>query len=251
MPDQTGKTKPPSTLFDPSIARNPQVALDFMTGILEASTEYSIIGKDLDGTIVLWNEGARRIYGYEPSEMVGKANSTILHTPEDREAGLPQRIMQTALREGRWEGEIDRVRQDGERFTARVVATPRHDGRGYPAGLLLISKDVSDEVRLAGEREAGFYASSLMEAALDPFIAVNPDDSIANVNAAAEKVTGLTRTQLIGTSFSNYFTEPDKAAQCCRKALSEGFVRDLALAARHTDGGYYRHSLQCLCLPRW
>lgn len=50
---------------------------------------HSIIGKDLEGEILLWNEGARRLYGYEPEEVVGKANSLILHTAEDVEGGRP------------------------------------------------------------------------------------------------------------------------------------------------------------------
>jgi PAS domain S-box-containing protein len=55
-----------SRLFDSSILATAQQAVEFVSNILESSTEYSIIGKDLDGKIVLWNEGARRLYGYEP-----------------------------------------------------------------------------------------------------------------------------------------------------------------------------------------
>ena len=62
-------------LFDSSIVNNPQEAVDFIGNLLESSTEYSMIGKDLDGKILLWNEGARRMYGYEAEEVVGKANS--------------------------------------------------------------------------------------------------------------------------------------------------------------------------------
>src|ERR1043166_2732601 len=61
-------------LFDSAILRSPQEAIDFITNILESSTEYSLIGNDLEGKILLWNEGARRLYGYEPEEGVGKAN---------------------------------------------------------------------------------------------------------------------------------------------------------------------------------
>jgi len=60
-------------LFDSAIIGSTQEALDFIANILESSTEYSIIGEDLDGKILLWNEGARRLYGYEPGE-VGKSN---------------------------------------------------------------------------------------------------------------------------------------------------------------------------------
>lgn len=72
-------------LFDSSIVSTAQEALDFIGNILESSTEYSVIGKDLGGKILLWNEGARRMYGYEPDEVVGKLNSDVLHTPEDVE----------------------------------------------------------------------------------------------------------------------------------------------------------------------
>jgi len=62
--------KPPTNkkpkLFDGSIVSTAQQAVDFITNILESSTEYSVIAKDMEGKILLWNEGARRLYGYEP-----------------------------------------------------------------------------------------------------------------------------------------------------------------------------------------
>src|SRR5213594_1563154 len=96
-------------LFDSTIVASADDAVDFIGNILESSTEYSIIGKDLDGKILLWNEGARRLYGYEPDEVVGKAYSSILHTPEDVAAGKPREILEIALREGKWEGTLQRV----------------------------------------------------------------------------------------------------------------------------------------------
>ena len=135
-------------LFDSSVLGTLQEAMDFVTNILESSTEYSIIGEDLDGDIILWNEGARRLYGYEPEEVVGKANSTILYAPEDVAAGKPGEILQAALRDGKWEGTLPRYRRNGERFTARVVITPRRDASGCPIGFLLISKDITEQTRL-------------------------------------------------------------------------------------------------------
>src|SRR5882672_8093307 len=112
-------------LFDSSIIGTAQEAVDFITNTLESSTEYSVIAKDLTGKILLWNEGARRLYGYEPDEVVGKMNSSILHTPEDVAAGLPQKIMRAALDQGKWEGTLVRQRKNGEQFSARLVITPR------------------------------------------------------------------------------------------------------------------------------
>src|SRR5436309_1654217 len=145
-------------LFDSQIVGNAQEAVDFIGNILESSTEYSIIGKDLEGKILLWNEGARRLYGYDPEEVVGKANASILHAPEDVASGKAREILDIALETGKWEGTINRVRKSGQRFTARVVITPRKDASGKPIGFLLISKDISDEIRLTDElRATQFY----------------------------------------------------------------------------------------------
>ena len=224
-------------LFDSGIVGNAQEAVDFITNILESSTEYSVIGKDLDGKILLWNEGARRLYGYEPEEVVGKANSSILHVPEDVKAGRHHEIVQAALRDGKWEGTLMRVRKNGERFTARVVITPRRDSKGKAIGFLLISKDISDEIRLTEELKATqYYARSLIEASLDPLVTISPEGKITDVNDASVQATGVPREQLVGTDFSDYFTEPDKAREGYQQVFSEGLVRDYPLAIRHISG---------------
>ena len=209
----------------------------FLQNVLESSTEYSIIGKDLNGKIQLWNAGARRLYGYEPEEVIGKANSSMLHTPEDIATGKPAQIMDAALQAGKWEGTIMRIRKSGERFTARVVITPRRDAADKPVGFLLISKDISDEIRLTEELQATqFYARSLIEASLDPLVTISPEGKITDVNEGLIKVTGVPREKLIGADFSDYFTEPDKARQGYREAFSKGAVTDYPLTIRHTDG---------------
>lgn len=142
-------------LFDDAILNNPQEAANFVTRVLESSTEYSLIGQNLDGIILLWSEGAHRLYGYEPEEVIGKANAAILYTPEEVQAGKHREILQHALREGKWEGMIQRVRKNGQHFTARVVITPHRNITGQATGFLVISKDISEEIR-ASEAEAKF-----------------------------------------------------------------------------------------------
>jgi PAS domain S-box-containing protein len=162
----------------------PADAMDFVETILAASTEYSIIGKGVDGTILLWNEGARRLYGYEPEEIVGKANADLLHTPEAIDAGLPQTMRQAALAFGKWEGTVTRVRRDGSRFTARVVITPRRNRHGEWIGFLLISKDISEEIRL--------------DSTPDAMVIVDQDGRIAVVNRQTEQLFGYQREELLG-----------------------------------------------------
>ena len=227
-PETVRKNAPPPPQEDQSA---------FLQNILESSTEYSIIGKDLTGTILLWNAGARRLYGYEPEEVIGKANSSMLHTPEDIASGKPAQVMAAALQAGKWEGTITRVRKSGERFTARVVITPRRDATGKSIGFLLISKDISDEIRLTEELKATqFYARSLIEASLDPLVTISPEGKITDVNEGSIKITGIPRERLIGTDFSDYFTEPEKAREGYQQVFSKGAVTDYPLTIRHKDG---------------
>jgi PAS domain S-box-containing protein len=115
----------------------------FLNNILESSTEYSIIAKDLEGNILTWNEGARRTYGYTMEEMVGKMNALVLHHPDDLKSGKAQKALDTALEIGKFEGEFQRVKKNGEHFTAQVAITLRRDSLGNPIGYVLISKDIT------------------------------------------------------------------------------------------------------------
>ncbi|OAI51760.1 hypothetical protein AYO44_16900 [Planctomycetaceae bacterium SCGC AG-212-F19] len=80
------------------------------------------------------------------------------------------------------------------------------------------------------------YARSLIEASLDPLVTISPEGKITDVNEATVKVTGQARERLIGTDFSDYFTEPAKAREGYRQVFSQGFVTDYPLTIRHREG---------------
>ncbi len=209
---------------------------NFLDNILQSSTKYSIIGKDLDHRILSWNEGAQRNYGYEAAEIIGR-DSSILHTPEDIEAGAVDRMLATAYEKGLAEGEFQRVRKNGSRFAASVVVTRRNDSSGRPIGFLLMSTDISEKKQAEERlRYASQYSRSLIEASLDPLVTISPDGKITDVNEATIKVTGVRREELTGTDFSNYFTEPDKARIGYREVFEKGFVTDYPLTIRRKDG---------------
>jgi PAS domain S-box-containing protein len=226
-----------ASLLDTSTFLDPAEAMDFIANVLEASTEYSIIGKDLEGTILLWNEGARRIYGYEAVEVVGRLNSDILHDPADVVDGLPVRMRSVAVSDGKWEGTVTRRRRDGGLFTARVVLTPRRNVNGEPIGFLLISKDISSEIRLTEALEATqFYTRSLIESNIDALMTTDPVGAITDVNEQMASLTGCSREDLIGSPFKQYFTEAERAEDGIRQALREGKVTNYELTARARDG---------------
>jgi PAS domain S-box-containing protein len=80
------------------------------------------------------------------------------------------------------------------------------------------------------------YARSLIEASLDPLVTISAQGKITDVNDASVQATGVPREQLIGTDFSNYFTDPEEARKGYQKAFSEGLVRNYPLAIRHKTG---------------
>ena len=90
--------------------------------------------------------------------------------------------------------------------------------------------------RTAALRATSLYARSLLEASLDPLVTISPDGKVTDVNKATEHVTGVARDRLIGSDFSSYFTEPDKANAGYQKVLGEGLVRDYPLTIRHASG---------------
>jgi PAS domain S-box-containing protein len=80
------------------------------------------------------------------------------------------------------------------------------------------------------------YVRGLLEASLDPLVTISPEGKITDVNKATETVTGVQRERLIGSDFSDYFTEPQKAKEGYEKVMTEGMVRDYPLTIRHTSG---------------
>jgi PAS domain S-box-containing protein len=91
--------------------------------------------------------------------------------------------------------------------------------------------DTEETLRLTAS-----YTRSLIEASPDPLVTIDLQGRISDVNAATELVTGCSRTELIGTDFSGYFTEPERARAGYFRAFSQGLVRDYSLEIRHKDG---------------
>ena len=68
---------------------------------------------------------------------------------------------------------------------------------------------------------ANAYHRTLIETSMDPLVTISPNGKISDVNTATEKVTGCSREELIGTNFSDYFTEPDKAMAGYQKVFHD------------------------------
>jgi PAS domain S-box-containing protein len=207
-----------------------------LSSILDASTEYSIVATQLDGTFLLWNEGAHRIYGYEASETMGR-NIRMLHRPEDLASGKIDEIFQTALQRGQWEGVVFRVRKGGETFACRIVLNVRRDSRGAPIGYLSISKDISEEGLLEQRlRDSEAYNRGLVEAAIDGLLITDLDGRITDVNREMENLSGSPREDLVGRRLHEVIAPRSAAANAIRQVLSEGRVNNLELRLQQPSG---------------
>ncbi len=125
-----------------------------------------------------------------------------------------------------------------------VRGVPVRDGDGKITKWFGTCTDIHDlmeaeaELRLLNEQLhlASSYNRSLLEASLDPLVTIGPNGRITDVNEATEKATGRGRQELIGSDFSEYFTDPDRARATYEAAFREGLVRDYPLELRHRDG---------------
>jgi PAS domain S-box-containing protein len=99
------------------------------------------------------------------------------------------------------------------------------------------SKDIFERMKLEKDiHVASVYARNLIEASLDPLVTISAEGKITDVNKTTIKVTGVSKEQLIGSDFADYFTEPDKARVGYQKVFSQGIVRDYPLTLRHSNG---------------
>ena len=77
---------------------------------------------------------------------------------------------------------------------------------------------------------------SMIESSLDSLVAISPEGRITDLNEATVKVTGVPREQLIGSAFSDYFTDPQKANEIYERVFAQGMTVDYPLTMRHRDG---------------
>ncbi len=160
----------------------------------------AIIVRDLQGAVTFWNRGAQEMYGWDRREILGRNVTEMLHTefPEPVEK-LEERL----AREGRWEGELKHVARDGRLVWVHSRWALQRGPDGYREAVLEINSDITGQ-RLAREQlreeEARFRA--VADALLGGLIVVNDEGTIEIANPSAERITGYSRSELVGQPLS-------------------------------------------------
>ena len=194
----------------------------------------AIVMWDINDHITYWNRGAERLYGWSRDEAIGKDVHDLLSTtfPEPL-----KRIKATLNEGGRWEGELSHTTRYGKSVFVESHMTLQRALDETPIATLEINTDVTGRKRAEEHlRATSFYTRGLIEASLDPLVTISAEGKVTDVDHAAEEVTGYSRDELIGSDFSDYFTEPDKAQAGYKQVFAEGIVKDYPLTIKHSSG---------------
>lgn len=193
--------------------------------LVESVTDYAIYLLTADGRVASWNPGARRFKGYDDTEIIGQSFENF-YTPEDRAAGLPQRALRTAEREGRFEAEGWRMRKDGTRFWAHVVIDPIFNpDTGRVLGYAKITRDLTErrEAELALKRSEEQFRLLVQGVTDYAIYMLDKEGRVTNWNLGAERIKGYRREEIVGRHFSIFYTPEDRANGEPAKALATAF----------------------------
>jgi PAS domain S-box-containing protein len=170
--------------------------------VLDSAADHAVVVTDAARSILLWSEGARRLFGWTEAEVLGRA-CDLMFTPEDRAAGTAEREQAEALAEGRAPNERWHIRRDGTRFWGSGWVTPLRAPGGPPIGLVKVLRDATDE-RTAGDR-----LRLALEVAGGLVWELDPGTDLATYDPAAARALGLPSATLRLEDAWAAFVHPD------------------------------------------
>ena len=188
--------------------------------LVQSIVDYAIYMLDPKGFVTSWNAGAERIKGFQTEEIVGQHFSKF-YTEEDRAVGMPAKVLETARKEGKFEGEGWRVRKDGSRFWANVVVDRINDEKGKLVGFAKITRDMTEkkavqQALLEAERRFRILVQGVTDYAI---FMLDPEGRVTNWNAGAQRIKGYTPDEIVGEHFSRFYTPEDLDAGVPKRAL--------------------------------
>lgn len=191
-------------------------------GLSDDVPPFSMIMLDTKGTIRGWSRAAEELLGYVNQEMIGK-HVSILFTPEDRRACLPDWLMNRATSVRNAEAEAWRVRKDGTLFWGKILLSTLHDASGRLNGFIEVTQNVrrreSSDEQLRGSEQ---YLQRLLDTSLDMIIAVDKDRRIVEFNKAAQRQFGYSPEEVLGKYVNILYAVPEQGEQFRGTILEQG-----------------------------
>ena len=204
----------------------------YTRSLIEASLD-PLVTISREGKITDVNEATEKVTGASRERLIGSDFSDYFTEPEKARQGYQRVFAEGAVRDYPLA-----IRSTSGKITDVLYnAAVFRNEAGEVEGVVAAARDITERKRAEEKlRSASLYTRSLLEASLDPLVTISREGKITDVNEATEKVTGFARARLIGSDFSDYFADLEKAREGYQRVFSEGYVRDYPLAIRHTSG---------------
>ncbi|EKD55912.1 MAG: signal transduction histidine kinase, partial [uncultured bacterium] len=199
-----------------------------------------LITTDTNCLVTKMNRTAERLTGWMINDAINKPLSDILKIYNEKTLVFVDNPAEKALKSGKVEHLADHTiltSKDGTEYNIADSAAPIRNKEGKIIGVVMVFSDITEKC-LMEKKLFEQYTSlqNLKESALDPLVMINLEGKIVDTNIAAEKVTGASREKLIGSDFTYFFTDHQKAREGFMNTLKQGYVSNYPLAVRHLNG---------------
>lgn len=189
---------------------NGRMTAEDLTLLINGVQDLALFMIDPEGNIVIWNEGARQLFGWSKSEVVG--SGAACGYPDDAVAqGAPARDLTAALEQGRVEFDAWRVRKEGTEFLAHVALTALRDETQALHGFAVTVRDITDQrANDAALRNSENHLRSILSTVPDAMIVIDEHGIILSFSAAAERLFGYAEREVAGRNVSVLMPSPDR-----------------------------------------
>ena len=194
-----------------------ETASQYARSLLEASLD-PLVTISAEGKITDVNEASVDVTGISREQLIGSDFSRYFTDSQKAQDGYEKVFKKGFISD--YPLTIKNI--NGKLTDVLYNASVYRDTKGKILGVFAAARDITIQKLLSN------YSRSLLEASRDPLFVINRKGKITDLNNACAKITHLTREKLIGSSFTTYFTEPEKARQGYKKVFSDGFVEDFS-----------------------
>ena len=177
--------------------------------LVDQVQDYAIFSVDLRGRATSWNQGVKRILGFDEAEFLGNDIGDAIFMPEDVAAGVADAELETAAEKGVASNTRWMRRRGGERFFAEGVTTVRKDEQGKVIGFGKVMRDITERKQA---EEATAHLAAIVTSSEDAMISKNLDGVITSWNYGAQRLFGYTAEEAVGRPVT-MLVPPDRLAE--------------------------------------
>ncbi|BDZ71072.1 PAS domain S-box protein [Methanobacterium petrolearium] len=208
-----------------------------LAALVENSND-AIIGKDLNGIVFSWNQGAEEIYGYTAEEMIGKAVSILLPPGSNELEQIEDNISRG---ETIHHYHTHRITKSGEKIDISLTSSPIKDSYGNIMGVSSIARDITQEKRAERALEESEAQLTMVTTNMADIICQTNEEGVyIYISPSVESVLGYKPDELIGKSMFDFIHSEDVniLTSCIQDAAGSCISQSVRYRFKKADGSY-------------